>query len=344
MLFRRTCVFAVALLCAAPAMAQVLEPGRWEPMGPSPVDQAGAGRRGYSMTVEGTDVTDPHANQVTFHMVGANNFYIEHSGSFEMTERSETHTLAFEYRRGFKPSGFPRFEIGAQIQIDETDAGMLNGFIAGFEDMVNRPLRSRTAPPPPGTSIALNGRQLYSASGTGSGMGDVSFVAKAALRDADKSSNGTRVAARLVANISGTSQFTEGNFVGVGLGMDRKLGGWFALHGDIRGNVNLDRVSAWGLPLSRGVFGFSVGPELKITQNNSLNLQWDGSTSPYLPAGFNSIDSGYGDIVLGANHRFVSGSRLLVAQFYARENMMLPFSVRWNADPDFAVGFKLTVH
>jgi len=33
----------------------------------------------------------------------------------------------------------------------------------------------------------------------------------------------------------------------------------------------------------------------------------------------------------------------VVAQVYARENMNMPFSVRWNADPDFAVGLKLTI-
>jgi hypothetical protein len=34
----------------------------------------------------------------------------------------------------------------------------------------------------------------------------------------------------------------------------------------------------------------------------------------------------------------------VVAQFYARENMDMPFAVRWNTDPDFAVGVKFTIH
>src|SRR5437868_8964566 len=94
---------------------QRARPGAWEPFGQVPVDQAGAGRRGYSLPGESADVLDPQANQVSFHMVGANNFYIEHSGAFEITQRSETHTLAFEYRRGFaRTPRFPRFEIGAQ--------------------------------------------------------------------------------------------------------------------------------------------------------------------------------------------------------------------------------------
>jgi hypothetical protein len=40
----------------------------------------------------------------------------------------------------------------------------------------------------------------------------------------------------------------------------------------------------------------------------------------------------------------VRASRVFVTQFYARENMVLPFSVRWNADPDLALGLKITVH
>jgi len=32
-----------------------------------------------------------------------------------------------------------------------------------------------------------------------------------------------------------------------------------------------------------------------------------------------------------------------VAQLYARENMNLPFRVRWNADPDLSVGIKFSI-
>src|ERR1051325_6345508 len=137
----RTCVCLFALICARPLQAQDREftgGGGWQPMGPVPVDQAGAGRRGYALAGEGADVADPQTNQVSIHMVGANNYYIEHSGAFDLTQRSETHTLAFDYRRGFKSGRWPRFEIGAQVQLQETDGGMLNGFISGFEDLVNR--------------------------------------------------------------------------------------------------------------------------------------------------------------------------------------------------------------
>jgi hypothetical protein len=184
---------------------------------------------------------------------------------------------------------------------------------------------------------------LYRDAGQGSGIGDVYFVAKAALHDADPTSKGARVSARIAVNVSGASQFTEGNYIGMGLSLDKKLANWVALHGDVRTNVILDTVSTWGLPLSRGVFAFSLGPEMKITQNTSLNLQWDGSSSPYQPTGVTALDVAYGDAVLGVNRRFFTGSRVVLTQFYMRENMVLPFSVRWNADPDLAVGFKVTI-
>jgi len=340
---RRTCVLVCVLLSAAPLAAQTVEFGGWAPIGPAPVDQAGAGRRGYALPGESAEVAAPQSNQLAFHIVGANNFFIDESSPIAITQRSESHTLAVEYRRGFKTGSWPRFEIGAQIQMTESDAGVLNGFISGFEDMVHAPLRSVKTTPPLGTSIVRNGRAMYTSSGEGSGLGDVYVVAKLALHDAPETSRDARIAGRVAVNLSGASEFTLGNFLGVGLSVDKKMTEWIAFHGDLRLNVPLDSVSTWGLPLNRGGAGFSIGPEVRLAENTSLNLQIDGSASPYQPTGSVALDSGYGDAVLGVNHRFLSGSRQLVTQFYARENMVLPFNVRWNADPDFAIGFKISV-
>lgn len=340
----RTCVFLCVLSCAPSAVAQTAEFGGWAPFGPAPVDQAGAGRRGYALPGESADVAAPQASQVSFHLVGANNFFIEDSGPLSITQRSESHTLAFEYRRGFKKGRWPRFEIGAQVQVSESDAGMLNGFIAGFEDLVHAPLRSIKATPPLGTAVMRNGRALYTATGDGSGIGDVSFVAKFALRDGAATSRNARIAARVAVNVSGASDFTLGNYLGAGLSLDRKLTEWIAFHGDVRATMTLDSVSTWGLPLTRTGVGFSIGPELRLSGNSSMNLQIDANSSPYQPTGSTAVDAGYGDVVLGFNRRFTAGQRQLVTQFYARENMVMPFNVRWNADPDLAIGFKITVH
>ena len=343
-LFSRTGVCLLVVLCAVPVLAQDRELNRWEPFGPVPVDQAGAGRRGYSVAAESTDIVEPQVNRVSFHMVGANNYYVERTDAIDISERSETHTMAIDFRRGFKVSNFPRFEVGAQIEINESDAGMLNGFISGFEDLVHAPLRSKTAVTPPlGTYVIRNGQPLYQTVGEGAGFGDVYVVAKAALRDAEPASLDTRVAARVFANVSGASQFTEGNFAGVGLSVEKKLNEWAAIHGDLRMSMVIDAMSTWGLPLTGSVVGFSAGPEFRLTRNTSLNLQYDGTSSPYLPTGTAALDAGYGDVSLGVNHRFTAGRRFLVTQFYARENMVLPFNVRWNADPDFAIGVKTTI-
>ena len=344
-LSQRVCVLILTLVCARAAVAQESEFRPWEPFGPVPVDQAGAGRRGYSLAGESADVLDPGTHQVSIHTVSANNFYIEASDAFSITQRFEAHTLALEFRRGFKPAHWPRFEVGAQVQFAESDRGMLNGFIAGFENFVQAPLRSRvTDLQPLGTWIARDGQLLYRSSGEGSGIGDVYLVAKAVLRDASPSSRDTRVSARVAVNIAGTSQFTVGNFAGAGLSIEKKLNNWMALNADVRGTYAIDRVSVWTLPLKRGVFGFSVGPEFRLGDNNSLNLQFDGSTTPYQPTGSIGLDSDYSDIAFGVSHRFTRGRHPIVAQIYARENMDMPFNVRWNTDPDFAVGIKLTIH
>jgi hypothetical protein len=342
---KNTCVLIVAVLCARAAAAQDAEFRPWEPFGPVPVDQAGAGRRGYVLPAESADVLDPAAKQLSIHSVGANDFYVENANGLTISQRSEAHSLAVELRRGFKPSGWPRFELGAQIQFAESDGGFLNGFISGFEDFVHAPLRSKAGTlQPPGTSITRNGQVLYQSSGQGSGFGDIYLVAKAILRDAAPSSRDTRVAVRLAANVAGAQDFTAGNFAGVGLSVDKKVLDRVALHGDVRGSYVIDRASAWTLPLRRGVFAYSAGPEFRLTQNTSLNLQIDGSTTPYRETGSVGLDADYGDVAFGVSHRFTRGSHPLVAQFYARENMDMPFSVRWNTDPDFAVGFKLTIH
>jgi hypothetical protein len=125
--------------------------------------------------------------------------------------------------------------------------------------------------------------------------------------------------------------------------VDKKLAGWAAFHTDVRANLFLNRTSHWGLPLKRGSFAFSVGPELKLARNSSISLQIDGSTTPYQATGVVALDNDYGDITLGLGHRFAAGQRHLVAQIYARENMNLPFRVRWNADPDLSLGLKFTI-
>ena len=72
-------------------------------------------------------------------------------------------------------------------------------------------------------------------------------------------------------------------------------------------------------------------------------MQIDGSTTPYLPTGTTAFDKGYGDITLGLSHRFGTSRRQFVAHANLRENMNLPFRVRWNTDPDLSLGIKLTV-
>jgi len=99
----------------------------------------------------------------------------------------------------------------------------------------------------------------------------------------------------------------------------------------------------WNLPLRRMAYGFSAGPELKVSRNSSLNLQIDGSSTPYLPTGTLAFDKGYGDITFGYGHRFKVGPREVTTQLYVRENMNMPFQVRWNTDPDLAVGIKATI-
>jgi hypothetical protein len=206
-------------------------------------------------------------------------------------------------------------------------------------------LRGAAAEPLPlGTVVMKDGRLLRRLGGDGSGFGDVSLVAKAMLRDGEASSRDARIAVRVSLNISGQPAFTEGNFTGIGLSVDKKLTERIAVHTDVRGTIALDRISPLGLPLTRASLGFSAGPELRIAGDSSLSLQLDGSSTPYAPTGALAFDKHYGDVTYGLSHPFRAGRRRVVAQIYARENMNLPLSVRWNTDPDLSVGLKITVH
>lgn len=361
-------VLAFALLSANPLSAQTQTPAPavsdtlptddtvepWEPLGAIPVDQAGAGRRGYVLPGESADVTRPGKGQLSFHTVAANNFYREETDGFLISQRFEAHTLAVGYRRGFTFGILPRVELGGQVQFNESDTGMLNGFISGVEDLwvslsghtaSKMGLRLDKADPLPlGTRITKNGRSIYQTTGTGSGLGDFYFVAKALLLDGAAASRRPHVAARVALNVSGrSSAFTQGNFAGVGLSADQKVSEWLAMHGDVRVNMFLDRVSQLGLPLKRASLAFSAGPELKLTRRTTLSVQLDASDTPYLPTGTLAFDKAYGDVTLGLSHRFGRGQRYVIGQIYARENMNMPFRIRLNADPDLSVGIKATI-
>lgn len=323
--------------------------GGWVPLGPAPVDQAGAGRRGYVLPGDG-GITAAGTTQVSIHGVAANNFYREQNSEFLITQRYETHTIGLDVRHGFKPRGFPHFEIGGQVQVHESDGGMLNGFIAGlenfwasvtgYEDSRNQLRAAGAVAPPLGTVITRSGSTLYRDAGRGSGIGDMYGVAKIALLDSDPASKTPHIAARIGANVAGRSGFTAGNFVGAGLSIDHKWLEGMAIHLDLRATRALDRMSVWNLPLQGWTYAFSAGPEFKLGKNSSLNLQLDGSSTPYWPTGTLAFDKSYGAITFGVGHRFGP----VTAQIYARENMNLPFTVRWNTDPDMSLGLKVRIH
>jgi hypothetical protein len=135
------------LLLARPVVAQVSPPagdpatsidslGQWTPTGQLPVDQAGAGLRGYVLSGESTEVGGPGTDQISIHAVAANNFYREQTDDLSISQRYETHTIALGYRRGFRVGRFPGFELGGQVQLTERDRGFMNGFIAGSENVL----------------------------------------------------------------------------------------------------------------------------------------------------------------------------------------------------------------
>src|SRR5262249_42754711 len=79
---RTWCCVVGLLLLGRPAAAQE-QP--WEPLGLMPVDQAGAGLRGYATAGEDAQVSEPRTDQVSIHTVVANNFYREQTDSFLIT-------------------------------------------------------------------------------------------------------------------------------------------------------------------------------------------------------------------------------------------------------------------
>src|SRR4029077_3942769 len=94
--------------------------------------------------------------------------------------------------------------------------------------------RTREPSLAPGTLIVKDGRPLYQAPGTGSGLGDFALTVKALVVDAAPQTRAARVAARVSLNVAGSSAFTQGNFAGAGFSVDKKVAEWMAMHGDVR--------------------------------------------------------------------------------------------------------------
>lgn len=346
--------FALVLLLAAGRAAAQDAPPAWDPLGAIPVDQAGTGRRGYVLPGDDAIVTEAGADRITLHLVAANDFYREQTATLLVTERSEAHTVALGYRRGFAIGGFPRFEVGVQAQFHESDPGFLNGFITNVENAwvsatgvqsAANPLRSSTAAPLPfGTTLTRTGAPAYVAPGSASGFGDVFAFAKVQLLDRAPSPWTTRIAARVAVNVPGSAVFSEGSIAGAGVSVDQTIANWIALHGDVRANLIFDAQAPFGLPLQRSAVGFSIGPEFRLTRDTSISAQYDGNSTPYAPTGTEAFDANYGDLTVGLSHRFRMGSRRrLLTQLYGRENLNLPLRVRPNLDPDFAIGLKTTI-
>lgn len=345
--------FALVFLLAAGRAAAQDPPPAWDPLGAIPVDQAGTGRRGYVLPGDDATVTDAGADRIILHLVAANDFYREQTPTLLVTERSESHTFALGYRRGFSIGAFPRFEVGVQAQFHESDPGFLNGFIANVENAwvsatgvqsAANPLRSPTAAPLPfGTMVTRTGAPAYVVPGSASGFGDVYAFVKVQLLDRTPSPWATRVAARIALNVPGSAAFSEGSIAGAGVSVDQTVANRIALHGDVRANLIFDAEAPSGLPLQRNAIGFSVGPEFRLTRETSISAQYDGNSTPYALTGTEAFDASYGDITIGLSHRFKMGSRRLLTQLYGRENLNLPLRVRPNLDPDFAVGLKTTI-
>lgn len=85
-------------------------------------------------------------------------------------------------------------------------------------------------------------------------------------------------------------------------------------------------------------------PKDRDGEHNQFSLQIDGSSTPYLPTGTLAFDKAYGALTFALGQQYKAGSRRVTAQLYVRENMNLPFRVRWNTDPDMSLGLKLKIH
>jgi hypothetical protein len=197
-----------------------------------------------------------------------------------------------------------------------------------------------TVTPPLGTTITRNGAAIYREAGSGAGIGDLYLGGKMALLDGDPASALPRVSARLGFNIAGNARYTAGNYMGLGLSLDQKLAPFVAMHADARATYVLDAMSAWNLPLRSKTYAISIGPEFRLPKHSAFQMQIDASTTPYLPTDTLAFDRAYGAVTFGLGHRFGS----VMAQLYFRENMNMPFKVRWNTDPDLSVGLRIRIH
>src|SRR5262245_28851030 len=79
-----------ALPANAAAQSTVDAP-QWQPFGFVPVDQGGAGRRGYVLPGESAVVAEPGVSLWSSQFVASNNFYREETDHFLVRQRAESH-------------------------------------------------------------------------------------------------------------------------------------------------------------------------------------------------------------------------------------------------------------
>ena len=326
-----------------------------------PIHSDNSGLRGYAMPVEAATWLDGGAWGYELGLDAANYWTYENRGSLGMIRQVfETQTLALGLRRGFA-LGLP-MEARLQVALQQSNAGILNGFISGAESgmasafgsnyFINDYRSGDFALKGNSDITRVGGHTRVRQADQGAYLGDTQLGLKAGLYQ----SGGASLSSRLLLNLPTAAERGNGAFAGLGLALAQpspfsRL--QLILDGRMVAPIGDDEM---GLPMLPVSFGSTLGLEwniggwLGLPERLSLGLQWNDVQSPYQSTGMRAFDAAQNDLSFGLHHGISMGARLLTWQLWGREDFFfLPLQGRvltgWlpYAPPDFQAGLSFSI-
>lgn len=229
-----------------------------------------------------------------------------------------------------------RLEVGVEIPVLYRWTGFMEGAIQAVERATTglSPARSALNHVNYAYNITRNGQQIVNGTKGALGFGDTMLQAKYELFKETSSmpALSLRTAVKLPTGDEDEFFGSGSPDFGLGLAVEKALGGRWVLHGNLNGVYPTGRIA--GLPLTPTITGIAAA-EYLWSDNLSLTLQFDYYTTPFRHVGLEVFDKGVTEIAAGFSYHF---AQHWLWQVYAIENV----DFITGGAADFTVGVLFT--